>query len=150
MSKPIGRVVASSPSSVQVLVDSLDALQNAKRDVQIGKYLQIEDGNNNHVIAIIQNLKALDFSPEGGLKFIIDCQPIGAISNGQFTRGSVSLPIPTEPADIIATETLKQIFSSTSEYNMPLGRLSQNKDINVWIDGDRFLSKHVAVVGSGR
>ncbi|OGI29908.1 MAG: ATPase [Candidatus Melainabacteria bacterium RIFOXYA12_FULL_32_12] len=147
MSK-IGIVSLSTPSSILVKVTDLSVFENNKKDLQIGKYLKIMDGNNNYVIAIIQNIRILDFCSETDLKLEIDCQPIGTLIDNKFKRGVESLPLPTEDVSTIDKAVLTQIFSGDNDFNFVIGRLSQNKEIDFKIDGNKFFSKHVAVVGS--
>ena len=44
--------------------------------------------------------------------------------------------------------SLDKIFSTDGDHDFPLGKLSMNKDIDLMINGNRFFSKHIAVVGS--
>ncbi|MNS19169.1 AAA-like domain protein [compost metagenome] len=147
MSKEIGQVVFSSPSSIHVLVRDVDSLEDARNNIQIGKFIKVAEGNNSYVVAVIQNLKAVDFT-DLKLRFIIECQPVGILEDGEFARGSTNLPLPSELAYVLDEESLQAIFDSNPEFQMPLGVLSQNKSVNFKINGDKFLSKHIAVVGS--
>ncbi|PTB82445.1 ATPase, partial [Methylophaga nitratireducenticrescens] len=45
-------------------------------------------------------------------------------------------------------DTLSKLFAEDAEYQFPLGHLSLNKATPMKINGDRFFSKHIAVVGS--
>jgi hypothetical protein len=60
----------------------------------------------------------------------------------------VLLPVPTEPAFAADNDTLDKLFADDADYQFPLGQLSLNKSITVKVNGDRFFSKHVAIVGS--
>lgn len=149
MNNIIGKVLSSAPNLISIMVDKLSILEDNKEHLQIGKYLKISEGNNNHIISIIQNLKAINYDVSDGLRFIIDSQPIGCITeDGLFHRGSLTLPVPTEPVYIVDTGTLDRIFRSDDEFDFPLGVLSQNKHIELNINGNKFFSKHIAVVGS--
>ena len=147
MSNQIGHVVFSSPSSIHVLVQDVESLEDARSNIQIGKFIKVAEGNNSFVVAVIQNLKAVDFS-DLKLRFIIDCQPVGILEDGCFVRGSTNVPLPSESAYVLEEDSLQAIFDSNPDFQMPLGVLSQNKSINFKINGDKFLSKHIAVVGS--
>ena len=43
---------------------------------------------------------------------------------------------------------MSKIFSKDSNYSFKFGELIQNRDINLHINGNKFFSKHIAVVGS--
>ena len=58
------------------------------------------------------------------------------------------LPVPTEPAFAADKDTLDKLFADDADYQFPLGQLSLNKSIALKVNGDRFFSKHIAIVGS--
>ena len=70
------------------------------------------------------------------------------MADKNFERGSMLLPVPTEPAYIADKDTLDKLFLTSDEFNFPLGSLSLNKDVHLKINGDKFFSKHIAIVGS--
>lgn len=142
----IGSVIESAPNSILVKINDNETFENNKKDIQIGKYLQIREGNLDYVICVIQNIKVSD--NDSNEKYIINTQPIGIYSEDKFQQGSVSLPSPTEEAFIINESVMKSIFNKDSDYSFELGKLVQNKDITFHINGNSFFSKHIAVVGS--
>jgi len=144
----IGKVSESSPSSIVIEIKDEAIFEAQKVHLQIGKYVEISDGNLNKVVAVIQNIKSIIVDSNDKLKFSILTQPIGYIEDNVFIRGASLIPSPTEPAYIIEQETLDLIFHSNGEYNFPLGKLVQNKKINLYIDPNKFFSKHIALVGS--
>lgn len=147
MSK-IGKVITSSPSSILIGIDSLETLERHKRELQIGNYVRVSDGNTNFVVAVIQNIRAVDYSIETDLNLVIDSYPVGRLVDNKFYRGNQGLPVPTELAHVIGSETLDLMFKADEKYNFPLGRLLQNDEIDLSIDGDSFFGRHVGVLGS--
>lgn len=141
--KKIGFVVESSTSSILIRIEDDASFESNKSEIQIGKYLQVKDGNHNYVICAIQNIKTNEND-----KYIINTQPIGLFSDNVFKQGSSSLPSPTELAYIIDESVMNTIFSKDSDYSFEFGKLIQNQTINLHINGNKFFSKHVAVVGS--
>lgn len=144
--KEIGTVLESSPSIIQVEIKDEKIFEENKKKLQIGKYVEISDGNLNKVISLIQNIKST-VSNDSSLKFILSTQPIGYIEDGKFTRGASLIPSPTEPVSVIEKSSLDLIFNSNKEFNFPFGKLVQNK-IEFKIDANKFFSKHIALVGS--
>ena len=108
--------------------------------------MEIDDGNLNKVIAVIQNIKSN--ASDVGLRFFIQTQPIGYIENEEFHRGSAVIPSPTEPVSVVKDSTIKLIYDSNRDFNFPFGKLVQNKIIDLKIDANKFFGKHIAVVGS--
>ena len=147
----IGQVLSSAPNSIQIEILDLKTFEENKERLQIGRYLRIAEGNNDFVIGLIKNIKGTDTvkDEKPAWTFLVECQAIGTLVGGEkFERGSILLPVPTEPAYSIDKETLDKLFSSTDEFDFPLGKLALNRDINLNISGDRFFGKHIAIVGS--
>lgn len=146
--RPIGTVSESSPSLILIEVKDGKLFEQEKKNLQIGRYLEIDDGNLNKVVASIQNIKSSIVDGSNSLRFTIATQPVGYVEDGRFVRGASLIPSPTEPASIIHDDTLSLMFHATKEYSFPLGRLVQNKDTLLYLDPNRFFSKHIALVGS--
>lgn len=148
----IGQVLSCSPELIIIEIESLSIFEEHKNILQVGRYLKIAQGNNDFTIATIRNVKGvnkIDNEGKPAWQFLIECQAIGNLENGiNFERGSLLLPVPTEPVYVADQDTLDILFTKDSQYNFPLGQLSLNKDITLKINGDRFFSKHVGVVGS--
>jgi DNA helicase HerA-like ATPase len=148
----IGQVISSAPSAILVEINDLQIFEAHKNDLQIGRYLRIAQGNNDYTIAIIKNIKGsnmADTDDKPTWKFLIECQAIGTLINDEtFDRGSPGLPVPTEPVFVADKLALDKVFAGGSGFNFRFGTLALNKDITFLIDGDRFFSKHIAIVGS--
>lgn len=148
----IGQVLSCSPEAIVVAVDELKVFEEHKASLQVGRYLQIAQGNSDFTVASIRNVRgSLGQDKEGkpAWQFQIECQAVGTLVGGvTFERASVLLPVPTEPAFAADAGTLDKLFAENAQYQFPLGKLSLNKDIALKVHGDRFFSKHIAVVGS--
>jgi DNA helicase HerA-like ATPase len=146
----IGNVMVSSPSQITVQIDSLEIFEENKSNLQVGKYIKIEDGNHNFAIAIVKNIAGKN--DDNDWVFTIDATPIGAlISNGNgfdFKKGTPVLPVPTEPVYIMDADTLGVLFSSDGGFDFSIGTLSNNLSVNFHLHGNRFFSKHIGIVGS--
>lgn len=149
----IGQVLSCAPSAIIVLLDGLAVFEQNKEKLQVGRFLKIAQGNHDFTVASIRNVKgismpsAVDAAP--AWQFQIECQAIGTLVNNQkFERGSLLLPVPTEPAYIADADTLDKLFATDADHDFPLGTLSMNKEISIKVDGNRFFSKHIAIVGS--
>jgi len=146
--KEIGKVLESSPNSILIEIKDEKIFETHKKDLQIGKYVEISDGNLNKVISLIQNIKSsVSSDATNSLKFILSTQPVGYIEDSKFTRGASLIPSPTEPSYVIEQSSLDIIFNSNEDFNFPFGKLIQNK-IEFKIDGNKFFSKNISLVGS--
>ena len=148
----IGKVLSCSPGEIMVLIDDLKTFEENKAALQVGRYLRISQGNNDFTVATIRNIRGVfsrDSEDKPKWQFHIECQAIGTLVGGNiFDRASVLLPVPTEPVFSANEDTLDKLFSGEADYQFPLGQLSLNKATAMTVHGDRFFSKHVAVVGS--
>jgi len=148
----IGQVLSSAQEAIIVVVDDLKVFEEHKGNLQVGRYLQIAQGNNDFTIATIRNVKGTcgeDKQCNPAWQFHIECQAVGTIVGGKtFERASLLLPVPTEPVFTADEDTLDKLFAEDADYQFPLGQLSLNKSIALKVNGDRFFSKHVAIVGS--
>jgi DNA helicase HerA-like ATPase len=152
MSIKIGAVLSCAPEAIIVAVDNLEAFEKNKEGLQVGRFLKIAQGNHDFTIATILNIKGTNNIGSDGKpiwSFQIECQAIGTlVEDKMFERGSLLLPVPTEHAFIAEKDTLDKMFSADGDHDFPLGKLSMNKAIDLMINGNRFFSKHIAVVGS--
>ncbi|HEX2950724.1 MAG TPA: ATP-binding protein [Armatimonadota bacterium] len=148
----IGQVLSCSPEAIIVAVDGLKVFEEYKEALQVGRYLCIAQGNNDFTVASIRNVRGvLEKNTDGNptWQFQIECQAVGTLIGGvKFERGSILLPVPTEPAFLAKKETLDILFAEHADYQFPLGQLSFNNEIPLKVNGDRFFSKHIAIVGS--
>lgn len=148
----IGKVLSCSPEAIIVIIEDLKIFEMHKAALQVGRYLRIAQGNSDFTIASIRNIRGVHSQDSDGKpkwQFHIECQAIGTLIDGEsFERASVLLPVPTEPVFPADESTLSKLFAEDSEYQFTLGTLSLNKSIPMKIHGDRFFSKHIAIVGS--
>ena len=147
----VGKVISCAPEAIIVSIDELELFEEHKSSLQVGRFLKIAQGNHDFTIATIRNIKGVSVGIEGSPKwqFHVECQAIGTlIDDKKFDRGSLLLPVPTEPVFVADEDTLDKLFATDEQHDFPLGQLSMNKDISLKIDGNRFFSKHIAIVGS--
>lgn len=148
----IGQVLSCSPEAIIVLVSDLKTFEEHKASLQIGRYLRIAQGNSDFTIASIRNVLGAIGQDSAGKpvwQFQIECQAVGTLVDGKtFKRASVLLPVPTEPVFPAENDTLEKLFTEDTEYQFSLGHLSLNPATELKVHGDRFFSKHIAIVGS--
>jgi len=147
----VGKVLSCAPEAIIVAIDDLKVFEENKTNLQVGRFLRISQGNHDYTIATIRNIKGAISISDGKpvWQFQVECQAIGTlVEDKTFDRGSLLLPVPTEVAYVADAATLDKMFAIDGSHNFPLGQLSMNKAITLMVDGDRFFSKHIAIVGS--
>tara|TARA_R110000787_G_scaffold24509_8_gene69508 strand:+ start:3646 stop:5427 length:1782 start_codon:yes stop_codon:yes gene_type:complete len=148
----IGQVLSCSPEAIIVLIDDLKVFEEHMAALQVGRYLRVAQGNSDFTIASIRNIRGVygqDADGKPKWQFHIECQAVGTLIDGKtFERASILLPVPTELAFPADEATLSKLFAEDADYQIPLGQLSLNKTTPMKVNGDRFFSKHIAIVGS--
>lgn len=142
----IGKVLESSANEIIVRMEFEDFEHN-KNELKIGKYVKVEIGNHDHLIASIKGIKAVADTSENE-KYLMTVEPVGVISNDIFVTGSTLLPSPTEEVDMAEQNILNCIFQNNQSYSFPLGNLIQNDSVTLHINGNAFFGKHIGIVGS--
>jgi len=148
----IGKVVSSTPGTIQVVLNSIEDFERNKSKIRISRYMAIEDGNNLKILASIQNVSAIQNANANTISYTVACSPIGCFSENEdgiaFRQGGVNLPSPTEPVYLPDDTVINAIFSSNDNFSFRIGNLSNNYTVDYYVDGNRFFGKHIAVVGS--
>ncbi len=145
------KVDAIFPDRVVISVYDPDEFTDGQT-LAVGTYLHLEDAKGKIMIATVENITALN-SPEDktlGRSYRIEGQPLGTLYKGRFERGSASIAIPVSAVRLATHGEIHTIFEeSTAEpVQFCFSHLSSDSDIRVPLDGNRFFSKHIAVVGS--
>jgi DNA helicase HerA-like ATPase len=149
------RILTVAPSLIQVEVINAEEFKTEAVNFTIGGYLKISDDSNTAIIALVQSYKIKETNSGGEAlittpTFILDAQPIGFLDEqGKFRRGGQQIAIPPSKVEIADDELLKKIYSSIDvEKGFCFSKLAQKATIDIAVDGDKFFSKHIAVVGS--
>jgi uncharacterized protein len=146
-------VIGVSPDLIQIEVSSTKEYEQLDRQLEIGSYLNISDDNDTTLIVIVKGYKIRDAvsgpTEPGRTTFVIDTQPVGRLVGDQFRRGGKQITIPPKHVAIASTDVLEKIYAGVpSDSPFSFGRLVQQESVRVLLDGDRFFSKHIGVVGS--
>lgn len=147
----IGKVCESSSKEI-IIKMNFEEFESNKKNLKIGNYLKVQLGNSNYSFVVIKGIKAISIEDSNGEqikdKYFINVYPIGTLEEDKFISGSPVLPSPTEEVFTVSKEELEQIFSIKNGSLFSLGKLSQNEDLEIKLDGDSFFSKHIGIVGS--
>ena len=151
----IFRILTVAPNLIQIEVIDADSFKQDASDFTIGSYLMISDDSNTSIIALVQSFKIKETNTGGesvitSPSFVLDAQPIGFLDDtGKFKRGGQQIAIPPSQVVIADESILKSIYESVeTEKKFIFSSLAQNISIDIAVDGDKFFSKHIAVVGS--
>ena len=148
--KEIGKVFESTGSIIKVKLNSIDEFEQNKNFIKIGKYLTVQEGNLNYILVSILNIKTIEGTED--IEYHIETQPVGSYFQSDeiidFKQGSINIPSPTEPVFIPDNEIIDKIFAKSKDFTYKMGKLSNNDNIDYYINGNSFFSKHIGIVGS--
>src|SRR5260221_7103750 len=122
---------------------------------QIGSFVRVPLGNLN-IYGIVTMVGAnplpvdnndLTNFPYG--KRWLEIQLIGeSIGNKNFERGVSTYPTIDDEVHVVTNDDLKVIHATDSPNSINIGTLASSDNLSAFIDIDKFLSRHVAIVGS--
>jgi len=142
-------VVAVLPNKIKISVDKLEDFKIAEESLKIGSYLKISDNENTGLIAVISNY-LIEVNDKNERRYIIEANPLGILKDDEFKRGGDELAIPPKEAAPLSKEDIRKIYQSSIEETKKFvfSSLSQIRDIDIPVDGNKFFNKHIAIVGA--
>lgn len=142
-------VISVYPDKVKISVDDLEQFRLAEDHLKVGSYLRISDTNDVVLIVIIDSF-CIEVKENGDRKYILEASPLGTIEDGDFVRGGDSIAIPPKTVEPAKEEEINQIYASglKDKQKFQFSKLSNDDDVGVPVDGDKFFNKHIAIVGS--
>lgn len=157
------RVISFEPHLVQIEIMDFEKWkeENSDSNIKIGSFLKIEDGNDKNILVLVKSFKMRQKHDDEDTaskqndfmgSFIINTQPIGQLEdeggNIKFIKGIKNISIPPNGVSLATDDEIKNIFSVEESSRLIFAEHLINPDIKIEIDGDKFFSKHIAVVGS--
>ncbi len=145
-------VTAVFPNKVKIEINANDIedFKIVDEKLSVGSYLRISDSDECAIISIIENFSIEKRDNDEERKYIIEATPIGFLNNeGKFIRGCNNIAIPPTGVRPAGKEDIQKIYSQIEDKKKFIfSKLIQNKSIEVYVDGDKFFNKHIAIVGS--
>ena len=158
------RVISFEPHLVQIEIVKFKKWKEeaSSKKIKIGSFLKIEDGNKKNILVLVQSFKMKPKHDEEGKakdddeyngSFVINSQPIGQLEDDgdgvyRFIKGIKNISIPPNGVSLASDDEIQSIFKSEENIKLIFLEHIINPDIKIEVDGDKFFSKHIAVVGS--
>ncbi|MET7583524.1 ATP-binding protein [Streptomyces microflavus] len=147
-------VIAVYPNRIKIAVHDIGELADGD-PVEVGSYLKIYDSMQGAIMAIIENY-SIELRPtkevEGDRQkvYIIEAVPLGFVDgDGRFSRGGGGIAIPPKKVSVAVKDEVQRIYDTVdTERRFHFAQLAQDISVDVPVDGDKFFSRHIAVVGS--
>lgn len=142
-------VISVFPNKVRIAVDDLNDFK-AGESLKVGSYIRVpSDDGETVLIAVIESF-SIESHQDKPRKHLIDANPLGIIQDGVFIRGGDSIALPPKEAEPATESEINNIYKGSIKESEKLefSSLSNNKNIRVPINGNKFFNKHIAIVGS--
>lgn len=114
---------------------------------QIGSFVVMPESDRS-IIATVVSIRDMSVLNGPGGKRVLDVKPLGTLQTGRFERGLTALPV--IGAQVYATDDvdLRSVFATFRGSNFSIGSLSMFDNERLYIDPNKFFSKHIALFGS--
>lgn len=132
---------------VQLTVDTTTPIGEDCYPGQPGSHVEISL-RNSRVIGIVTSIKMDNGRGADGRK-VAECVLLGTIGpDGRFGRGIAVYPTVGQKVSMVTTADLNSIFAGFVDYQYSFAQPTQAPDQRVYLQADRFLGHHIAVLGT--
>lgn len=144
----IAKVISVLPNKIKIEVTDIEKFKLEAERFSVGSYIRVSDSEDCALICIIENFSIQKEGSES--QYILEAMPLGFLdSDGKFTRGGNNIAIPPTDVKLAKIEEIQTIYEAVEPIKrFCFSNLTQEKEINVPVNGDKFFNKHIAVVGS--
>ena len=161
------RVISFEPHLVQIEIVDFKKWkeENSNNDIKIGSFLKIDDGNQKNILVLVKSFRMRTKYDDNRAdvtqtneqddypgSYIINTQPIGQLEKlGDkhcFVKGIKNISIPPNGVSLASDADIENIFLVDEQSRVAFAEHLVNPAIKIGIDGNKFFSKHIAVVGS--
>lgn len=155
-----GSVQSVDGSKVIIRAETLKKIINGNHiHVEVGSFVNCGSVYHGDTICIVTRVHIEEIEKRNGdmqKNQIVELAIVGSIKGSRFTRGINQLPYVSSDAYIITGEQINHllgIVESTYNDNSPtkyfrVGKRSMRGAGDVYLDLDKFLGRHVAIVGT--
>lgn len=155
-------VTSFDPTKVQFQINDIIKWrkENSDAELQIGSFVKIKDGNERSIIVQIQSYQVIENAVLGGANqgnksdsIVVTARPVGVLVNvegeNKFQSGIKNISIPPQGVTAMSAGELSAMLSYKDSGNaFSFGRYNQNENIKINVNGNRFFSHHLAILGS--
>jgi DNA helicase HerA-like ATPase len=151
--KLIGKVSAVSNAGISVVLNDDVVIKpmaygDTSRVGQVGTFVVMPEYERS-IIATVFSARDTSLSGENaGGKRILEIKPLGTVQTGRFERGLSALPAIGSPVYATDDDDMRAVFATFRGSNFSLGTLSMFSEERLYIDPNKFFSKHIALFGS--
>jgi uncharacterized protein len=148
-------VISVSQNKIKLKINNMADFKKSEKaedNFKIGSYLQIaEKESSDEKTIICVDSFAMEFNEDAEHKikesYIIECSPVGTLSNNTFIKGVDEITIPPKKVFKINSSIMELILASDMEENSKF-TFSKINSMEVPVNGNKFFNKHIAVIGS--
>ncbi|MFI5251037.1 MAG: ATP-binding protein [Bacteroidota bacterium] len=151
--KLIGKVFSVSNSGISVILNEDVVIKPmvygaANRVGQVGTFVVMPEYERSIIGTVFSARDTRLSGEDGGGNRILEIKALGTLQTGRFERGLSALPVIGSSVYSTDDDDLRAIFATFRGSNFSLGNLSMFAEERLYIDPNKFFSKHVALFGS--
>lgn len=149
----LGHVVSCSGSKVQIASVIPKGDTELSKSWSVGRLVSIAVGQSR-VVALVSSMRMPEgnWNLDGSNTLNVEAELVGEVRPDLdriiFSTGISQYPYLGAPTHDIRAEDLKLIYDVGSEHAVPIGKLSQNTEMDASICIPSMLSRHFALVGT--
>ncbi|TMW71159.1 ATP-binding protein [Alteribacter natronophilus] len=149
VTQKVAKVVSVLPNKIKIEVSDIEKFKLENEKFTVGSYLRVSDSDDCALLSVIENF-TIEKKEDKESNYILEAAPIGFLDDeGKFTRGGNNIAIPPTDVDLARKNEIQKIYDVVSEEShFCFSTLSQDNQITVPVNGDKFFNKHIAIVGS--
>ncbi|ADC50041.1 hypothetical protein BpOF4_09930 [Alkalihalophilus pseudofirmus OF4] len=145
----IAKVVSVLPNKIKIEVTNIELFKVENEKFAVGSYLRVSDSDDCALISVIENF-TIEKKDNQESHYVLEAVPLGFLdADGKFSRGGNNIAIPPTDVELARNDEIQNIYDVLDEESkFCFSKLSQDTNISVPVNGDKFFNKHIAVVGS--
>lgn len=149
--REIGRIIGVSGEQavIELTVDTTRPLVEDYYPGQPGSYVKISFRNFEIIGSVTGSRLEGTWPHHDNVRKVAECVLLGILEqNGRFFRGVPVYPTVGQRVQMVSSRELHEIFSEFSEYDFSFGCPTAAPDQRVYVQVNRFLGGHIAVLGT--
>ena len=151
--KLIGKVFSVSNAGISVALNDEVVIKpmaygSAFRVGQVGTFIVMPESERSIIGTVVSARDTATTGETPGGKRILEVKALGTLQTGRFERGLSALPVIGSPVYSTDDDDLRAIFATFRGSNFSLGNLSMFAEERLYVDPNKFFSKHIALFGS--
>src|SRR6266567_159824 len=145
-----GRVISVRGSLARVGLLAVSQMAASEVRATVGRFISIRCATST-IVAMITDVTCEDLPSSDNYIASAGVDLLGEILGGdrpKFQRGVTNYPTIGDAVELITNQELRTVYAPTGSDQINVGTLQQDRSVIAYVDDEKMLSKHFAVLGS--